>query len=212
MKPSIETSSIMHTLKYVKEFYGTTIVVKLGGSVLHNPASLDSNFTDILFLHAAGIKVVLVHGGGKTITEELTKQQIPSTFVDGLRVTSKAAMHVIESVLCDQINLALVDRLTVLGLKAIGLSGADNNILTADYFSAIHGCVGVIKSVNTGLIDHVLSSYEFPDYMIPVIAPIGVDEEGNKFNINADYAACYLANAPSGRQADLFNRSRWHHG
>ena len=195
MIQSGKTDLIVNTLGYVKSFFGSTIVVKLGGSIIHNPTSLSFIFTDLKLLHCAGIKVVLVHGGGKAITQALSKKNIASDFVDGLRVTSKEAMSVIESVLCEEINLALVERLSALGLAAIGLSGADNNMLMCDYHSKLHGCVGEIQSVGAGLINYVLSTYEFPNYMIPVIAPIGVNAEGDRFNINADYAASFLANA-----------------
>lgn len=182
-------SSIVDTLSYVEQFYGSTVLIKLGGSILHNEELIQSLCDDLKLLKGAGIKIVLVHGGSKAINQALLIHNIESEFIDGLRVTSKEAMKIIEMVLCGHVNSVLVRKLNSIGISAIGLSGADNSMLRCEYFSSKHGCVGTIKSVNTDPIINVLSQQGMRFSAIPVIAPVGVDYQGNPLNINADWAA-----------------------
>ena len=195
MTKTISTDLIVNTLSYHHEFSGSTFVVKLGGSIIHNESSINAICSDLKLLQLSGINVILVHGGGKAITEELSKQNITSQFVDGLRVTSKEAMQVIEMVLCGQINLMLVKKLNCAAVKAVGVSGADNSLLSCKSYSKKHCYVGIIEAVNANYVKSILQSNQSVEQIIPVIAPIGVDDKGNSFNINADYAACALANA-----------------
>ncbi len=115
---------------------------------------------------------------------------IQSEFIAGLRATSAEAIKIIEMVLCGEVNQLLVRKLNAAGVRAVGLSGADQQMLLCNYFSQQHGFVGEIKTVNSEIIQHILAS----DNCIPVIASIGTDEEGNALNINADLAACQIAN------------------
>ncbi len=188
-------SSIINTLSYANQFRGKVFLIKLGGSVLNDERLIQSICNDVKLLKEAGIKVLIVHGGSKAINEYLTINNISSNFVDGLRVTSKEAMNIIEMVLCGHVNKLLVRKLNSIGLHAIGFSGADNNLLQCHYYSEQHGKVGEIHSVNAGLISTFLTKNE--DYFdcIPVIAPVGVDHQGNPLNINADYAASQVAKA-----------------
>lgn len=166
-----------------------TILIKAGGSILHEMKSVFSLCNQIKAITEAGYKVILVHGGGKAINEALSIHGIESEFIDGLRVTSKAAIKVIEMVLCGQVNQLLVRQLTHKGIKAMGISGVENQLLLCDFYSKNHGYVGEIKTVNTQFLSHLLFSLN----TIPVIASIGIDKKGNALNINADLAASELA-------------------
>ncbi|MBA3535841.1 MAG: acetylglutamate kinase [Tatlockia sp.] len=168
-----------------------TILIKAGGSILHEEERITLLCDDIKSLKEAGYKIILVHGGGKAINEALTIHDIPSEFIDGLRVTSSAAIKVIEMVLCGQVNQRLVRKLNHLGMDAIGLSGAEHKMLLCDYHSQKHGFVGDIQAVNPFFLNHILTSLD----LMPVIASIGIDRDGNALNINADMAACHLANS-----------------
>ena len=179
---------IIDTLSYSNTFSGSTFLIKLGGSILQDIDSMNVLCDDLKLLNAAGIKIILVHGGSLAINQQLLKENIASEFIDGLRVTSSEAMSVIEMVLCGHVNTMLVKKLNSIGMLAVGLSGADNNMLLCDYYSKQHACVGTINTINTTLIDQLENT-------VPVIAPIGVDKSGNSMNINADYAASLLANA-----------------
>ena len=172
-----------------------TILIKAGGSILHKEEQVNALCADIKILQESGCQVLLVHGGGKAITDALHAQAIPSGFVDGLRVTSATAMTIIKKVLCSQVNPLLVQKLTQSGLKAVGLSGADHDLLLCDYYSAEHGLVGRIETVNHAFLQQLLTAGQ-----LPVIAPIGVDKKGQALNINADLAACHIANAMAVQQ------------
>lgn len=190
MNAGITTQAVVETLNYVNEFHGKRILIKVGGSILDNVESVRSLSEDIKLIKGVGIDVVLVHGGGKAINEALQINNIQSEFVDGLRVTSRPAMNAIEMVLCGQVNKQLVRQLNNVGVKAIGLSGTDNNMLPCKPFSKQHGAVGLLTSVHTADIIDVINKN-----CVPVISPIGVNELGQAMNINADIAACEIAKA-----------------
>lgn len=172
-----------------------TLMIKIGGSILHDEQKIISLCMDIKTIKEAGFQIILVHGGSKAINEALMIHGIQSEFVDGLRVTSAAAIKIIEMVLCGHVNLSIVRNLNRLGVGAIGLSGADQQMLLCDYYSKKHGFVGEIIAINTAIIHHLLSFINNDSSSIPVISTIGVDNEGNALNINADMAACHIANA-----------------
>lgn len=172
-----------------------TVLIKIGGSILYDEVLVASLCSDIKRIVDAGYKPILVHGGGKAINEALSVYGIQSEFIEGLRVTSLAAVKIIEMVLCGQINQLLVRKLNNLGIDAIGLSGAENRLFFCDYYSDHHGFVGDIKSVNTRYLQALLAVTNTCSHFIPVVATIGVDKEGNALNINADSAAAHLANA-----------------
>lgn len=183
--------SILETLSYSNQFKGNTFLIKVGGSILDNEVLIKSLCQDLKILKQAGIKIILVHGGSKAIHQHLTINSIESEFLDGLRVTSPEAMKIIEMVLCGHVNPLLVRKLNHIGINAVGLSGADSNMLQCHYYGKAHGCVGHIHSVNTSPISHFLRNQVLNS--IPVIAPVGVDAEGNAMNINADFAASHIA-------------------
>lgn len=176
-------------------FKNKTLLIKVGGSILHDLEKITALCQEIKIIKEVGYQVILVHGGSKAINESLSIHGIESEFVDGLRVTSAAAIKIIEMVLCGHVNLLMVKKLNSLGMTAIGLSGADQQLLLCDYYSKIHGYVGEIRSINTSIIHHLLSFKPGDLNAIPVISTIGVDSQGNALNINADMAACHIANA-----------------
>ena len=190
------TSSIIETLQYVKRFAGLRVLIKLGGSVLDNQELINQLCEDLSLLRAAGISLVVVHGGSRAIEEQLKLNAIQSEFKDGLRVTTPDMIHIIEMVLCGQINRNLVRNLNASGVSAIGLSGTDNWMLRCERVAPGLGEVGKIMEVDTTLIDRCITDqqHRFLGH-IPIIAPLGVDDKGFALNVNADWAATVIAQA-----------------
>ena len=166
------------------------VVIKLGGSSLSDPNILSTITKMLREYRKYEYEVILVHGGGPAINAELEKCGIQWSFVNGQRVTTPEMMGVIESVLCGDINRKLVRQLVSHGIPSIGFSGADCKTLLCKKASRILGQVGSIQEVNTKWIEGMLSLKEKP---MPVIAPIGIGENGEAYNINADWAASHLA-------------------
>ncbi len=166
------------------------VVLKLGGSSLQDPTVLGEVTETIRSYRKYGYQVVLVHGGGPAINAELTRRGISWKFINGQRQTTPEMMKVIEDVLFGQMNQSLVDELNRAGIPALGFSGAEHNTLLCAQTSIELGQVGAVQSVNPLLIKQALSQKE---EFVPVIAPIGVGRYGEKYNINADWAACKLA-------------------
>ncbi len=190
-------------LPYMRQFAGQTVVVKYGGHAMGDPALAEKFAEDIVLLNQVGIEPVVVHGGGPQIKKMLERLKIQSEFVDGLRVTDKATVDIVEMVLAGSINAEIVTAINRAGGFAVGLSGKDGNLIKCrklrrtkkDPDSSIEtvldlGFVGEVTEVNT----HVLEQFEQSD-VIPVIAPIGYGEAGETFNINADNAAGAVASA-----------------
>lgn len=165
-----------------------TLLIKIGGSLLHHEQQMITVCADIKILSDAGIQIIIVHGGGKAIYEALALQGIHSEFLDGLRITTAQTIKIIQQVLCEQVNPTLVQQLKSIGIPAVGLSGQDEQLLLCDPYSLQHGRVGQVKTVNSVMIENLLQRHT-----MPVIATIGVDQKENAFNINADVAACHLA-------------------
>jgi len=195
MEKYIEKAGILiEALPYIQTLYGKTVVVKYGGSAMLSDDLTEKILQDITLLKFVGMKPIVVHGGGGEINKMLGKLEIEPKFVDGLRVTDKDTMDVVQMVLTGNINKSIVSKLNVLGAKAIGLCGKDANLITAKKLVSKNGAdlgfVGEVTKVNTKLLD-LLTSDEY----IPVIAPIGTDEKGNTYNINADTVAGEIAAA-----------------
>ena len=179
---------LVNALPYIQDYTGKVVVVKYGGNAMINEELKDSVMRDIVLLSLIGVKVVLVHGGGPEITEMLTKIGKESRFVDGLRVTDKETVDVVQMVLAGKINKSLVNLIQNKGGRAIGLSGVDGHMIEAAIKDEKWGYVGEITSVNvTPILDVVEKGY------IPVVSTIGCDKEGNVYNINADTAAARIA-------------------
>ncbi|HHU53306.1 MAG TPA: acetylglutamate kinase [Clostridiaceae bacterium] len=179
---------LVQALPYFQSYNGKIIVVKYGGNAMIKEYLIDSTMRDIVLLSLIGVKVVLVHGGGIEINEVLTKMNIQSDFVNGLRVTDEETMRVVQMVLAGKVNKDLVNLIHTKGGKAIGLSGIDGHMIKASVKDPSLGYVGKIEEVNVQPILDVLEKG-----YIPVISTIGCDAEGNIYNINADTAAAKIA-------------------
>lgn len=181
---------LTQALPYIQKYYNKTVVIKYGGNAMINEELKEQVMQDIVLLHLVGVKVVLVHGGGPEISEMLSKIGKESLFVDGLRVTDKETAEVVQMVLAGKINKSLVNLLNVRGGNAMGISGIDGRLITAEAKDERLGFVGKITDVNVTPILNLLKH----DY-IPVVSTVGCDSEGNVYNINADTAAAYIAGA-----------------
>jgi len=190
-----KTKILIEALPYIKRFSGKTVVVKYGGSAMLNDDLKKSVIQDIILMKLVGISVVIVHGGGPEINKMLKQIDKKPEFVQGLRVTDEETMDIVEMVLSGKINKDIVMNLQNNGFNSAGISGKDGNILKAEkklVDGQDAGFIGEISEVNPNLIN-ILIENDF----IPVIAPTGMDDEGNTYNINADYAAAAIAGALS---------------
>ena len=199
MKSKIDTvQTLLDALPYIQKFRDDIIVIKYGGSA-QTSDELKAKFAkDIVLLHLVGMKPVVVHGGGKSITNMLTNLDIDTQFIDGQRVTSKEILKIAEMVLSGEVNKDIVSLLNSQGAKAIGISGKDGNFLRAiPKDSQKFGYTGIIEEINPEVVNNILD-----DGFIPVIAPIasgeGLSHPG--FNINADLAASKIAVALNARK------------
>ncbi|MCE3039642.1 acetylglutamate kinase [Helicobacter anatolicus] len=181
---------LLDSLPFIRQFQNQIMVIKYGGAAQINPDLKLSFAKDIALLHLLGIKVVIVHGGGRSINEMLDRLEIASEFVDGVRVTSQEAMPVVEMVLSGNINKELCDFLNTNGARAVGISGKDGHLFGA--VSESGNYTGKITKVDPSLIYLLLDGG-----FVPVIAPIAYGEslKHEGFNINADYVACEIAKA-----------------
>ena len=196
-----QIQTLVEALPYMRQFKGKTIVVKYGGNAMINEELKAKVIQDIIFLQCAGMRPVVVHGGGPEITAMLKRVGKQSTFINGLRVTDEETVELAEMVLVGKINTELVSILNRQGGKAIGLNGKDANLIVAKkHLSEVYdngevklvdiGYVGDVASVNVELINSLLDlGY------IPVIAPTGVGANGETYNINADSVAGEIAGA-----------------
>ncbi|MDD0845678.1 acetylglutamate kinase [Campylobacter sp. 50012-21] len=190
MKSHIKTAEIiLSALPYIQKFRGQVFVIKYGGAA-QTDEGLKSDFArDIVLLQLVGIKVVIVHGGGKKINSLLDKLNIESHFEDGLRVTNKDTMEVVEMALSGLINKEITSLLVAHGARAVGISGKDDGLLRASAFNLEkYGFVGKIDVVNEAVINALLK-----EDIIPVIAPIALGTNATSYNINADLAASAIA-------------------
>jgi acetylglutamate kinase len=168
------------------------VLIKLGGASLQDDSVLMTLSEALKQFRKYNYEVILVHGGGPAINAELTKRGIQWNFIQGQRVTTPEMMGVIQDVLCGDVNTKLVQHLEEQGIPAIGLSGAQEKTLLCQAASKELGQVGAIQAVMTAWIERTLAR---PGSPVPVIAPIGVGNEGESYNINADWAASHLAAA-----------------
>lgn len=187
--------TVKSALGYVKKFSGTSVLIKLGGAALEDESLVAALCEDLSLIRGAGVNVVLVHGGGPAINRELERRGITWNFVDGLRVTTPAMMEVIEMVLCGQVNRRIVRTLNQSAVRAIGLSGSDARTLFCKPMRKELGLVGEVTSVRPAAIEAILKTQDEGIGTIPVIAPIGIGENGQAYNINADWAAVRIAEA-----------------
>ena len=179
---------LVHALPYIQKYSGKIIVIKYGGNAMINEDLKDSVMRDIVLLSLIGVKVVLVHGGGPEITDMLKKIGKESKFVDGLRVTDRETVDIVQMVLAGKINKSLVNLIENKGGRAIGLSGVDGHMIQAKVKDERLGFVGDITHVDVQPIFDVIDKG-----YIPVVSTVGCDDEGNIYNINADTAAAKIA-------------------
>lgn len=184
----MKAKTIAEALPYIQLYRKKTIVVKYGGNAMINEELKEAVMHDLVLLSTVGIKVVLVHGGGPAINEALNKIGVESKFSNGLRVTDKETVDVVQMVLAGKVNKDLVCKIGNLGGHAIGLSGMDGNMIKCKPLDDEHGYVGEIIDTNMDVINEVLANN-----FIPVISTIGYDENGNCYNINADTVAAQIA-------------------
>jgi acetylglutamate kinase len=192
---SIQKAQILvEAFPYIRQWYGSTVVVKYGGSTRSGAEELKTTLQDIVLMKFVGMRPVVVHGGGKDITRLTEKMGIRSKFVDGLRVTDLPTMEIVEMVLGGKINKELVSVIQQLGGSAVGLSGKDGAMLEASRIRSKSGkdlgFVGKVSKVNTAVLE-TLDREQF----IPVIAPLGLGKDGHTYNVNADEAAGAIAGA-----------------
>ena len=196
-----QVKTLMEALPYLRDFKDKTIVVKYGGNAMLNDEIKNKVLQDIVFLQCAGMRPVVVHGGGPEITAMLMQAGKKSEFVSGLRVTDAESVGIAEMALVGKINTDLVARLNSLGGKAVGLNGKDADLIIAKkHLADVYengevnlvdiGYVGNVEHVNTDLIEVLLDNG-----FIPVIAPTGVGSAGETYNINADSVAGEIAGA-----------------
>lgn len=181
---------LAHALPNIQMYRKKIIVVKYGGNAMINEELKDAVMRDLVLLSTIGIKVVLVHGGGPEINKTLKAMNIESRFEDGLRVTDKDTVSVVQMVLAGKVNKDLVCQIGNSGGHAIGLSGMDGNMIKCRPLDEKHGFVGEITDVNMEVVEEALNHG-----FIPVISTIGYDESGNCYNINADTVAAAVAGA-----------------
>ena len=184
-------SVLTESLPYIQKFQGKTIVIKYGGSAQTSPKLKEKFAEDILLLYLIGVKPVIVHGGGKSITQLLTDLNIATQFIDGQRVTSDEVMKVVEMVLSGKINKEITAMLNHFGAKAIGISGKDSQFITARPLNKEKfGRTGIVEKIDPTVILKLLD-----EKFIPVIAPIGGSSELGDlgYNINADFVATAVA-------------------
>lgn len=187
-----KANTLIEALPYIQKFNDKKVVVKYGGSAMVDEKLQESVIKDVALLKLVGMKPIIVHGGGKEISRWIDKVGMETKFVQGLRVTDEDTVEVAEMVL-NKVNKSLVAKLEKLGVKAAGISGKDGNLLKVDKKLAGGediGFVGDVREVDTNLVDTLIA-----DGFIPVIAPLGLDDEYNTYNINADDAACAIAKA-----------------
>ena len=179
---------LIQALPYIQKYKDKIVVVKYGGNAMINDDLKEAVMGDIALLSLIGIKVVLVHGGGPEITEMFTKVGKKSEFIDGLRVTDKESVELVQMVLAGKVNKNLVNLLQTKGGKAIGLCGIDGHMIKAKKADERLGFVGDITDVDVAPVLDVLEMG-----YIPVVATVGYDDESNVYNINADTVAARLA-------------------
>jgi len=194
MEKYIEKASVLiEALPYIKEFNEKIVVIKYGGSAMTNEKMREKIIEDIVLMKYVGMKPVIVHGGGPAINDMLDKIGKKTTFINGMRVTDEETMETVEMVLSGGVNKNIVNLLATHSIKAIGISGKDGNLFTAEKLVTGNGdlgYVGNLTNIDTSLLNVLLNNG-----YTPVIAPVASDNDGNTFNINADMAASELASA-----------------
>lgn len=199
VKKAIEKAkALVDAMEYIRLFRGKIVVVKLGGSVLDEPQLQKKLLTDVVFMATVGIRPILVHGGGKAITKAMNESGLEPQWVNGRRYTDERTMAIVEHVLVHDINTSICETIKQLGCDAMGLHSLSSCVLFAEPLRLTDsqgrkidlGLVGQVQTVNSQLLKTLCASET-----IPVIAPIAIDRNGGKLNVNADSAAGKVAAA-----------------
>ncbi len=198
-EPTYKAANLVEALPYIQRFYGKIVVIKYGGAAMTDTGPLKNVMQNIALLHFCGMRIVIVHGGGPEISQHCERLQLPVKFHQGLRITDEETMAVTQMVLLGKVNASLVKMLNTHRVQAVGLSGLDAGFLqarkaepaTQGAQAAVDlGFVGEVAQVDTTLIKTLLDKN-----FLPVIAPIGMDQNGVSYNINADFVAGAIAGA-----------------
>jgi acetylglutamate kinase len=188
-----DVGTLLEALPYIREFHTKTVVIKYGGAAMEDRDLREEFARDVVLLKYVGLNPIVVHGGGREITDYMERLALPVEFVDGLRVSDESTVEVAKMVLVGKVNKDIVLRLGRHGQPAVGLSGDDGSLFRVARRSSPGGAdigfVGRIERVNVDVIEHIASDY------IPVIASVGADREGHSYNVNADEAAGAVAGA-----------------
>ena len=187
---ALRAEVLTQALPYIQQYNGKIVVVKYGGNAMINEQLKEQVMEDLVLLNLIGVKVVLVHGGGPEISDMMQRLGKKPEFVNGLRVTDKETIDIVQMVLAGKVNKSLVNLLEMKGGTAMGLSGMDAHLIRARVKDERLGFVGAITDVN---VDPVMDLLE--KGYIPVISTVACDHEGNAYNINGDTAAAYIAGA-----------------
>ena len=194
-----DVATLLEALPYIRDFHGSTVVIKYGGAAMDDPLLREEFARDVVLLKYVGMSPVIVHGGGPDITAYMKRLDMPVEFVGGLRVSDEATVEIAKMVLVGKLNTDIVLRIGRHGQPAVGLSGDDGGLLLCSRRTAPGGedigFVGQIDHVDAGVINHIALDY------IPVVASVGADREGNSYNVNADETAAAIAVALRARTA-----------
>ena len=182
-----DAPDVTNVPKYIKKYKKNLIVIKYGGNVLIDRNIFNNFIQDISILNKLGLSIIIVHGGGPRIERELKKSNIQSTFINGLRVTNKDVINIVEKVLID-FNNDIVDSLNKKGSKAVSINTKKNNIINVTPDKPELGFVGVPQEINIEMIKNIISQNQ-----IPIVAPLGLDKNKQAYNINGDTAASAIA-------------------
>ena len=194
----VKAAGLIEALGYIQRFHDKIVVVKMGGSLMDDAKAIENVLTDVVFMATVGMQPIVVHGGGKEITEALTAAGLETRFVQGRRYTDQRTLSIAEHILCNRVNKRLVDRLNEQGAQSVGMHSLSSCVIYGERMFLEGeegrridiGYVGKINQVNAYLLN-VLCKAE----TIPVIAPIALDKGGNKLNVNADDVAGEVAAA-----------------
>jgi acetylglutamate kinase len=192
LRPQEKAAVLAEALPYIRRFWGHVVVIKYGGSAMEDPALAQLFAQDVVLMRSVGMRPVVVHGGGPQIGELMGRLGKKPEFREGLRVTDAETLEIARMVLVGKVNRDIVASVNVHGALAVGLSGEDAGLITASARSPELGFVGDVEAVNASILERLLA-----EELIPVVATIGTDPQGQAYNINADTAAGAIAEALS---------------
>src|SRR4029077_12600266 len=186
----LKAAVLAEALPYIQEFSGTTVVIKYGGHAMEDPALADLFAQDVVLMRYVGMNPVIVHGGGPQITELMQRLGKQPEFVDGLRITDAETVDIVRMALVGKVNREIVSSVNRHGSYAVGLSGEDAGLIRVDQRDPQLGFVGDVREIDPTIVLRLLR-----EELIPVIATVGVDDDGNAYNVNADSVAGAMAEA-----------------